>query len=96
MNKTKYYSCVCGSEVITLSKYDGESELFLNTYHLLSRNTSFIERIKHSINILIGRKSLISSVVISKATAKNMGSELILMSKSDSSDMSSGKLILTD
>lgn len=60
--KDLFLSCSCESEILRLSKWEDEDEIYLTIYQYLSDRYTFWERIK----ILFGGKSKTADIVLSK------------------------------
>lgn len=64
--KTIFIPCNCKSEVVGLSKYDDEDEIYLTVYKYSSTSYSFFARIKMAWKVLKGESIDTADVVLSK------------------------------
>ena len=60
--KDLYLDCNCQGEIVRLSKWDDEEEIYLTVYQYLSQRYSLWERIK----ILVGGKVKTCDIILSK------------------------------
>lgn len=60
--KELFLSCSCESEVVKLTKWDDEEEVYLSIYSFLADKYSFWERLK----ILFGGKTKSAEIILSK------------------------------
>lgn len=74
---THYVECECQNEIITVRRvFDESDDLFVDTYYQYNPNLSFISRVKHAFNILVGRKTLSSSVVLNRDSALKLSDDI--------------------
>ena len=66
--KELYIKCQCGGEILNLSQYEGEEEVYLTVYQYLSDRYSFWERL----SILFGGKVRTCDLVLSKEDFKKI------------------------
>lgn len=59
-------SCNCKSEVLGLTRFEDEEEVYLTVYKYYSVSTSFFARLKMAIKIFTDGKLAVSDVIISK------------------------------
>lgn len=64
--KTIFIPCNCKSEVVGLSKYDDEDEIYLTVYKYSSISFSFFTRIKMAWKVIKGESIDTADVVLSK------------------------------
>lgn len=70
--KDLYIPCSCLSEVILLTQYEGEEEVYLTVYKYQSENHSFLTRLKWAWRVLNGRGINTADVILSKENFKKM------------------------
>jgi hypothetical protein len=68
MEKRKYIKCQCNAELVELTKFEGEEEVYLTVYQYSSQRFSLLERIK----ILFGGKTVVADLVFSKEDFKEL------------------------
>lgn len=64
--KDLYLKCSCESEILRVSKWEDEEEVYFTVYQYLSERYSFWERLK----ILFGGKSKTADIILSKEEFK--------------------------
>ena len=62
--KTKelYLDCTCSTEILRVSKFDDEDEVYMTVYQYSSQRFSFLERLR----ILFGGKNKTANLILSK------------------------------
>ena len=59
-------SCDCLGEVVSVIRYKGEEEVYINIYKFMSSSVSFFTRLKWTWKVIMGKGISTADVVLSK------------------------------